>query len=51
MACPRDDGGLLVQEYLINPQGGSLSGFHGWRCWNCGVIHDDIIRTNQRLPS
>ena len=51
MTCPRC-GGLVVQEYLLNPREGSLSGFHGSRCVNCGAIHDDVIRTNQcMLPS
>jgi len=49
MTCPRREG-LLVQEYLLNPREGSLSGFHGSRCLNCGAIHDDVIRTNQRVP-
>ena len=49
MTCPRCDG-LVVQEYLLNPREGSLSGFHGSRCVNCGAIHDDVIRTNQRVP-
>jgi C4-type Zn-finger protein len=49
MTCPRC-GGLVVQEYLLNPRQGSLSGFHGWRCLNCGAIHDDVICLNQRLP-
>ena len=48
MTCPRCDG-LLVREYLLNPREGSLSGFHGSRCVNCGAIHDDLIRTNQRV--
>lgn len=48
MTCPRCEG-LLVQEYLLNPREGSLSGFHGSRCLNCGAIHDDVIRLNQRL--
>jgi hypothetical protein len=43
-------GGLLVCEYLLNPREGSLSGFHGSRCVNCGAIHDDVIRMNQRVP-
>ena len=43
-------GGLVVREYLLNPREGSLSGFHGSRCLNCGAIHDDVIRLNQRLP-
>jgi hypothetical protein len=43
-------GGLVVQEYLLNPREGSLSGFHGSRCVNCGAIHDDVICLNQRLP-
>jgi hypothetical protein len=42
-------GGLVVQEYLLNPREGSLSGFHGSRCVNCGAIHDDVICLNQRL--
>ena len=42
-------GGLVVQEYLLNPREGSLSGFHGSRCLNCGAIHDDVIYLNQRL--
>lgn len=49
MICPRCDG-LLVREFLLNPREGSLSGFHGSRCLNCGAIHDDVIRTNQRMP-
>jgi hypothetical protein len=49
MTCPRCDG-LLVREYLLNPREGSLSGFHGSRCLNCGAILDDVIRTNQRMP-
>jgi hypothetical protein len=49
MTCPRCDG-LLVSEYLLNPREGSLSGFHGSRCLNCGAIHDDVICLNQRLP-
>jgi hypothetical protein len=48
MTCPRC-GGLVVQEYLLNPREGSLSGFHGSRCVNCGAIHDDVICLNQRL--
>ena len=40
----------MVQEYLLNPGEGSLSGFHGSRCLNCGAIHDDVICLNQRLP-
>jgi hypothetical protein len=50
MTCPRSEG-LLVHEYLLNPREGSLSGFHGSRCLNCGAIHDDVILTNQRMPS
>jgi hypothetical protein len=48
MTCLRC-GGLVVQEYLLNPREGSLSGFHGSRCVNCGAIHDDVIGLNQRL--
>src|SRR6267143_4011260 len=48
MTCQRC-GGLVVQEYLLNPREGSLFGFHGSRCLNCGAIHDDVIRLNQRL--
>jgi len=43
-------GGLVVQEYLLDHREGSLSGFHGSRCLNCGAIHDDVIRLNQCLP-
>jgi len=48
MTCLRC-GGLVVEEYLLNPREGSLSGFHGSRCVNCGAIHDDVIHTNQRM--
>jgi hypothetical protein len=51
MICSRC-GGFVVNEYLLNPREGSLSGFHGSRCLNCGAIHDDVIHMNQRvLPS
>ena len=49
MTCPRCDG-LLVREYLLNPREGSLSGFHGSRCLNCGAIHDAVIRMNRHMP-
>ena len=49
MTCLRC-GGLVVPEYLFNPRQGSLSGFHGTRCVNCGAIHDDGICMNQRVP-
>ena len=49
MTCPRCEG-LMVHEYLLNPREGSQSGFYGARCVNCGSIHDDVIRTNQRVP-
>jgi len=49
MICLRC-GGLVVQEYLLDSCEGSLSGFHGSRCVNCGAIHDDVIRLNQRVP-
>ena len=49
MTCPRCDG-LLVREYLLDHREGPLSGFHGSRCLNCGAIHDDVIRMNQRVP-
>ena len=50
MNCPRC-GGLVVQEYLLNPREGYLSGFHGLRCLNCGAIHDDVIHMNQRVST
>ena len=49
MTCPRCDG-LVVCEYLLDPWEGPLSGFHASRCVNCGAIHDDVIRLNQRVP-
>jgi hypothetical protein len=49
MTCSRCDG-LVVCEYLLDPREGSLSGFHALRCLNCGAIHDDLIRMNQRVP-
>jgi hypothetical protein len=49
MTCPRCDG-LLVREYLLDHREGSLSGFQGSRCLNCGAIHDDVIRMNQCVP-
>ena len=49
MTCPRC-GGLEVQEYLLDPREGPLSGFHASRCLNCGAIHDDVIHMNQLVP-
>ena len=49
MTCPRCEG-LVVREYLLDPREGSLTGFHASRCLNCGAIHDDVIRLNQRVP-
>jgi len=49
MTCPRCDG-LVVQEYLLDSREESRSGFHASRCVNCGAIHDDVIRMNQRVP-
>jgi hypothetical protein len=49
MTCSRCDG-LLVHEHLLDHREGSLSGCHGFRCLNCGAIHDDIIHMNRRVP-
>jgi len=49
MTCSRCDG-LLVHEHLLDHREGSLSGFHGTRCLNCGAIHDDLIHMNRRVP-
>ena len=46
MNCPRC-GGLAVSDYSIDQQAGPSSGFHGWRCVNCGMISDNVIRENQ----
>src|SRR5438132_1350460 len=37
MSCVRC-GGLLVNEFIVDPIEGSHSGFHGQRCLNCGTI-------------
>jgi len=34
---------------MVDPLEGSLSGFHGWRCVNCGAINDDVIRANRMM--
>jgi hypothetical protein len=47
MNCPRCDG-LTVREYNIHLPVGSPFGFHEWRCVNCGMISDDVIRINRR---
>ena len=49
MTCPRCEG-LVVREYLLDPRERSVPGFHASRCLNCGAIHDDVIRMNQRVP-
>jgi hypothetical protein len=46
MNCPRCNG-LAVSDYSIDQQAGPSSGFHGWRCVNCGMISDDVIHENQ----
>ena len=49
MNCPRCDG-FAVREYNIHLPIGSPHGFHEWRCVNCGMISDDVIRINQLAP-
>lgn len=49
MNCPRC-GGFAVREYNIHLPVGSPFGFHEWRCVNCGMISDDVIRNNQVTP-
>lgn len=49
MNCLRCNG-LAVRDDSISVQIGSSSDFHGWRCVNCGMIIDDVIRHNQRVP-
>jgi hypothetical protein len=49
MNFPRCDG-LAVREYSSDLQAVSPSCFHGWRCLNCGMISDDVIRKNQLMP-
>jgi RNase P subunit RPR2 len=46
MNCRRCNG-LAVSDDSITIQIGSSSDCHGWRCLNCGMIIDDVIRRNQ----
>lgn len=50
MNCLRCNG-LVVSDDSIAVQIGSSSNFHGWRCLNCGMVIDDVIRHNRRLSS
>jgi hypothetical protein len=47
MNCRRCNG-LAVSDDSITVQIGSSSDFHGWRCLNCGMVIDDVIRHNQQ---
>lgn len=49
MNCLRCNG-LAVRDDSFAIQTGSSSDFHGWRCVNCGMIVDDVIRNNRRVP-
>ena len=50
MNCPRCDG-LAVIDYSIDQQAGPSSGFHGWRCVNCGdCIDHDILANRWKSP-
>jgi len=46
MNCLRCNG-LAVSDDSIAVQVGSPSNAHGWRCINCGMVIDDVIRHNQ----
>ena len=48
MNCMRCNG-LAVRDDSFAIQTGSSSNFHGWRCVNCGMIIDDVIRNNKRV--
>lgn len=50
MNCVRCNG-LAVSDDSITVQIGSISDFHGWRCLNCGMVIDDVIRRNQRVSA
>ena len=50
MNCLRCNG-LAVSDDSFAVQTGSSSDFHGWRCVNCGMVVDDVIRDNQRGTS
>ncbi len=49
MNCMRCNG-FAVSDDSFAIQTGSSSDFHGWRCVNCGMIFDDVIRSNRRIP-
>ena len=46
MNCLRCNG-LAVSDDSISLEAGSPSKAHGWRCVNCGMISDNVIRHNQ----
>lgn len=50
MNCLRCNG-LVVSDDSIAVEIGSSSNFHGWRCLNCGMVIDDVIRHNRRRLS
>ncbi len=50
MNCRRCNG-LAVSDDSITVQIGSSSDCHGWRCLNCGMVIDDVIRRNQQASA
>jgi hypothetical protein len=49
MNCLRCNG-FAVSDDSISLEVGPSSKSHGWRCVNCGMISDNIIRHNQMTP-
>ncbi len=50
MNCLRCNG-LTVCDDSFAVQTGSSSDLHGWRCVNCGMIVDDVIKQNRQVLS
>jgi len=50
MTCLRCHG-LAVSDDSFAVEIGSSSNFHGWRCLNCGMVIDDVIRHNQQASA
>lgn len=49
MNCLRCNG-LAVSDDSIAVEIGASSDFHGWRCVNCGMVVDDVIKHNRQAP-
>lgn len=50
MRCQRCSGLMVYEQFEDFADDTGHIGFDGWRCVNCGAIHDHLVQKHRQTP-